>query len=157
MTCYKTSDRACGLRSCALAGDNPTDGAGEQLGAEAVASGVGPVHYGSGPSHRPLIPGKAAADNVTDDADPEALLELIEQGCDLDLDVLPTVARTVPELPRPLKNWGAPWLIREILAARDRRLAPVQNGKFTVTARAAPRHPCPTLRRGCPVTCRGDG
>jgi hypothetical protein len=27
------------------------------------------------------------------------------------------VVRTVPELPRPLKRWDAPWLVREILAA----------------------------------------
>jgi len=38
------------------------------------------------------------------------------------LNVLPIVAREVPELPRPLKNWGAPWLVRDILAARDQRL-----------------------------------
>jgi hypothetical protein len=40
---------------------------------------------------------------------------LLAQGCDLEADILPTVARTVPELPRPLKNWGAQWLVREIL------------------------------------------
>jgi hypothetical protein len=39
-------------------------------------------------------------------------------------DILPTVSRTVPELPRPLKSWGAQWLVQEILAARDRRLFP---------------------------------
>ena len=49
---------------------------------------------------------------------------LLAQGCDLEADVLPTVARTVPELRRPLKNWGAQWLVREILEARDRRLFP---------------------------------
>ena len=43
---------------------------------------------------------------------------LVEQGCDLDLDMLPIVARERPDLPRPLKNWGAPWLVRDILAAR---------------------------------------
>jgi hypothetical protein len=48
---------------------------------------------------------------------------LLDQGCDLEADVLPIVARELPELPRPLKNWGAPWLVREILAARDQRLA----------------------------------
>jgi hypothetical protein len=37
-------------------------------------------------------------------------------------DVVPIVARELPELPRPLKNWGAPWLLREILATRDQRL-----------------------------------
>jgi hypothetical protein len=39
------------------------------------------------------------------------------------MDILPIVARTVPELSRPLKNWGAQWLVREILAAREQRLA----------------------------------
>jgi hypothetical protein len=28
-------------------------------------------------------------------------------GCDLELDVLPVVACEIPDLPRPLKNWGA--------------------------------------------------
>jgi hypothetical protein len=51
-------------------------------------------------------------------ADVEPISSLLEQGCDLDLDVLPVVAARVPDL-RPLKKWGAPWLVREILAARD--------------------------------------
>ena len=54
---------------------------------------------------------------------------VIEQGCDLDLDILPIVAREVPELPRPLRNWGAQWLVREILAARDQRLAGTLSGR----------------------------
>jgi hypothetical protein len=48
---------------------------------------------------------------------------LIDQGCDLKADVVPIVARELPELPRPLKNWGSPSLVRDILAARDQRLA----------------------------------
>jgi hypothetical protein len=56
-------------------------------------------------------------------ADVEPISGLLEQGCDLDLDVLPVVATWVSDLPRPLKNWGAPWLVREILAAREQRLA----------------------------------
>jgi hypothetical protein len=50
------------------------------------------------------------------------ILALIEQGCDLEADILPVVAPEVPELPRPLKSWGAKWLAQEILAARERRL-----------------------------------
>jgi hypothetical protein len=46
----------------------------------------------------------------------EPIEALLAQGCDLEADVLPTVARTVPELPRPLKNWGAKWLVREIMS-----------------------------------------
>jgi hypothetical protein len=38
-------------------------------------------------------------------------------------DVVPSVAREVPDLPRPLKNRRAPWLVREILAAREQRPA----------------------------------
>ena len=41
---------------------------------------------------------------------------------DLEADILPIIAREVPELPRPLKKWGAPWLVRDVLAARDQRL-----------------------------------
>jgi hypothetical protein len=48
---------------------------------------------------------------------------LLDQGCDLEADILPIVAREIPELPRPLKNWGAPWLVRDMLGARDQRLA----------------------------------
>jgi hypothetical protein len=66
----------------------------------------------------------AAADgNVVDLAVPcEPIEELLEQGCDLDLDVVPTIARMVPSLPRPLRSWDAPWLVKAILEARDRRL-----------------------------------
>ena len=44
--------------------------------------------------------------------------------------MLPIVARELPELPRPLKNWGAPWLAREILAARPTIGAPWEFPKF---------------------------
>jgi hypothetical protein len=65
---------------------------------------------------------------------------LIEQGCDLEADVLPIVARMLPELPRPLKNWGAPWLVRDILAARDQRLSghAGDSGSLNETAVEAP-------------------
>jgi hypothetical protein len=65
----------------------------------------------------------AAQGHVDLVADIEPIQALLDQGCDLELDILPVVAREVPELPRPLKKWGAPWLVREILAARDQRLA----------------------------------
>jgi hypothetical protein len=57
------------------------------------------------------------------DAEISPISALLAQGCDLEADVVPVVARELPELPRPLKNWGAPWLVRDILAARDQRLA----------------------------------
>jgi hypothetical protein len=34
-------------------------------------------------------------------ADVEPISGLLDQDCDLEADVLPTVARTVPEIPRP--------------------------------------------------------
>jgi hypothetical protein len=48
-------------------------------------------------------------------------LVLIQQGCDLEGDVLPIVARELPELGRvgrPLRNWGAPWLVRALSTVR---------------------------------------
>jgi hypothetical protein len=52
----------------------------------------------------------AAQSNIARDGDTAPIAELIDQGCDLDLDVLPTIARRVPSLPRPLRSRGAPWL-----------------------------------------------
>jgi hypothetical protein len=43
-------------------------------------------------------------------ADLAPIRALLDQGCDLEAVILPIVARELPELPRPLKNWGAPWL-----------------------------------------------
>jgi hypothetical protein len=63
----------------------------------------------------------AAGGNVDREADVLSIRAMLDRGCDLEADVLPTVARTVPELPRPLRNWGAQWLVREILAAREQR------------------------------------
>jgi len=55
-------------------------------------------------------------------ADVSPIRTLLAQGCDLEADVLPIVACEIPDMPCPLKNWGASWLVREILAARDQRL-----------------------------------
>jgi hypothetical protein len=74
-----------------------------------------------GPSLKGLLV-DAAGWNVDREADVAPILALIDQGCDLKADVLPTVARTVPELPRPLRSWAAKWLVQEILATRERRL-----------------------------------
>jgi hypothetical protein len=51
----------------------------------------------------------AAQGHFDPDADIEPIRALLDQGCDLEADILPTVAREVPELPRPLRNWGAQW------------------------------------------------
>jgi hypothetical protein len=65
----------------------------------------------------------AAGWNVDRDADVAPILALIAQGCDLEADILPVVARNVPDLTRPLRSWGAQWLVQDILAARDLRLS----------------------------------
>ena len=36
---------------------------------------------------------------------------LLDQGCDLEADVVPVVARMLPDLPRPLKNCTLPLII----------------------------------------------
>jgi len=67
---------------------------------------------------RPKVPSlkgllvDAARWNVDQSASEEPIRYLIDIGCDLEADILPTVARTVPDLPRPLKRWDAPWLPR---------------------------------------------
>jgi hypothetical protein len=56
---------------------------------------------------RPMVPSlqgllvDAARHNVDLSAGEEPIRHLIDIGCDLDADILPTVARTVPGLPRP--------------------------------------------------------
>jgi hypothetical protein len=55
------------------------------------------------------------------DADLAPIVALIQQGCDLEADVLPIVAREMPELGRVgrlLRNWGAPWLVRALSTVR---------------------------------------
>jgi hypothetical protein len=54
----------------------------------------------------------AARHNVDLSADVAPIRSLLDQGCDLEADILPIVAREVPELPRPLKN-GAPHSVCE--------------------------------------------
>jgi hypothetical protein len=66
---------------------------------------------------------QAGQGNVDQWADIAPIRALLDQGCDLEADILPIVARELSELPRPLKNWGAQWLVRDILAAREQRLA----------------------------------
>jgi hypothetical protein len=70
-----------------------------------------------------LLEAAAANAALETSSDLNPIVALIQEGCDLELDVLPTIAATVPQLPRPLRSWGAPWLRAEIRAARDRRLS----------------------------------
>ena len=58
----------------------------------------------------------AAQGHVDPAADLAPIRALLDQGCDLEADVVPIVARGLPEFPRPLKNWGAPWLVRAATA-----------------------------------------
>jgi hypothetical protein len=51
---------------------------------------------------------EAAGGHVDLTADIAPIRGLIDQGCDLEADILPIVTREVPELPRPLKKWGRP-------------------------------------------------
>jgi hypothetical protein len=66
---------------------------------------------------------EAAQGQIESFADVTPILALIEQGCDLEADVLPTVARTVPDLPRPLRSWAAKCLIRPLLLRPGRIFA----------------------------------
>jgi hypothetical protein len=47
---------------------------------------------------------------------------LLDDGCDLDLDVLPVVREFVAPTATPLKRWGAPWLLDKISARRQARV-----------------------------------
>ena len=51
-------------------------------------------------------PREACEANYDARASVEPIQALLDQGCNFEMDVLPTVAGTVPELPRPLKNWA---------------------------------------------------
>jgi hypothetical protein len=51
---------------------------------------------------------EAAQRHIDPTADVEPISGLLDQGCDR--EALPTVARTAPDLPRPLKRWDALWL-----------------------------------------------
>lgn len=50
------------------------------------------------------------------------MLDLLAMGCDLDKDILPAVAETVPKLDTPLRTWGARWLRDRILERQAARL-----------------------------------
>jgi hypothetical protein len=138
------------------------------------AKKASPVGTGGGPDETPARPRYAGEpdrcnlrvrliDASHGNADPAAdispIRALLDQGCDLDLDVLPLVAREIPDLPRPLKNWGAPWLVQDILAARDlRRGAPGYETKEVQACLAVARLPALLRRHGgrslrCPMAC----
>jgi hypothetical protein len=68
----------------------------------------------------------AAANHHVDLSDDRAtkigpISDLQNEGCDLELDILPIIKAHVPRMSTPLKSWGAPFLANHIRAARDRR------------------------------------
>ena len=99
-----------------LRGRRGGDGQQESYGCEPTVPRIANVHLVGRLSD-------ASRGNFDHFADLEPIRALLDQGCDLEADVVPAVANLLPDLPRPLKNWGAPWLVREILAAREQRLA----------------------------------
>jgi hypothetical protein len=91
----------------------------------------------------------AASDNVQPVAtDTSAITAPLEQGCDLDLDVLPAVHDLLRHpLQPPLKSWGLPWLAKEIIRRRDARTTPDRVAQAPAAARAAQtRQPAPAAR-----------
>jgi hypothetical protein len=68
---------------------------------------------------------EAAGGNVQPGAiDTAPIAALLEQGCYLELDVLPAVRDLITHpLQPPLKSWGLPWLGKEIIRRRDERTA----------------------------------
>lgn len=50
------------------------------------------------------------------------LLGLVANGADVDLDILPAIANSVPRLKKPLRSWAVSWLHEEISEWRANRL-----------------------------------
>jgi hypothetical protein len=91
----------------------------------------------------------AAGGNVHPTAtDTSPIAAHLEQGCDLDLDVLPAVHDLLTDpLQPPLKRWDLSWLTAEITRRRDERTGHVT----PAPARAAPvRQPAAPPRRSEP-------
>jgi hypothetical protein len=81
--------------------------------------------------------------------DVEPIRDLLQQGCDLDLDILPAVRDLLTDpIQPPLKRWSVPWLAAEIVRRQDERTGHVTPAR----ARAAPvRQPAaPPCRSGPP-------
>jgi hypothetical protein len=91
---------------------------------------------------------EAAGGNVQPGAiDTAPIAALLEQGCDLDLDVLPAVRQLINDPQQPLKSWGVPWLAKEIIRRRDARMASDRITQAPAAARAAPaRQPASAAR-----------
>jgi len=64
------------------------------------------------------------------------ILELINAGCDLDLDVIPTIRSKAAQLSQPARSWG--YFVQAIRDACDRRVAA---GKLQANPNARPTPP----------------
>ena len=86
---------------------------------------------------------EAAAGNVAHDVpgiiSVAPIEQLLKQGCDLNLDVLPAVRDLIaaPGKP-PLCNSTVPWLVKKIIRWRDARMARGRATPAPAAARAAP-------------------
>jgi hypothetical protein len=88
---------------------------------------------------------KAASNNVRPAAhETIGVIEdlIADEGCDLDLDILPVVREmlTYPDLP-PIKSWAVPWLLEAIRAKRDARWSVAKPPAVPLPAPAPGRPP----------------
>jgi hypothetical protein len=93
---------------------------------------------------------RAAQGHADPAADIAPIQALLDQGCNFEMDVLPTVAGTVPELPRPLKNWGAQWLGAVAATSVD------QENQLLSTVQAKPHGSLTDWARACGWFIDGD-
>jgi hypothetical protein len=85
-------------------------------------------------------------------ADISPIRALLDQGCELEADVwCRSWPASLPELPRPLKNWGAPQLVREILAARAFRTAAPEIAGWGLRAALPPRRALREAHEEAPI------
>jgi hypothetical protein len=86
------------------------------------------IHQNVGPGTLFLELVEAAAGNVAHDVlgvmSVQPIEQLLKQGCDLHLDVLPAVRDLVAASGQPpLCSWTVPWLAKAIIRRRDARMA----------------------------------
>jgi hypothetical protein len=117
----KRAERAAVTRN--VAGDDTRNVAAERNVTRNVAGDViGNVPHDGALLARLLQVANGNVHPAATDTGPIAAL--LDQGCDLELDVLPTVRDLLGDpLQPPLRRWGAPWLTAEIVRRQDERRA----------------------------------
>jgi hypothetical protein len=80
----------------------PSDERGDETPKGYLWAGIDEETGGNGDLWLRLL--EAAEGNFEASSDISPIRALIDQGCDLEADILPIIAREVPELPRPLKT-----------------------------------------------------